>query len=236
MRLRLGLGLGIVLAVAGCEVVTLDTGLPSGGGPGATAQPTQPSRVSSRNSQTVVNRMEPVGERICRNRTSGANCDFRITVDTRPGQAPNASQSLDPNGRPVITFNTALINATRNADELAFVLGHEAAHHIEGHIGQARNSALVGGLLGNVAAGVIGGDPGTLQNVGANLGARAFSKNHELEADSLGTLITFRAGYDPLVGAQFFNRIPDPGNRFLGTHPPNADRLKAVRRAMAGLR
>lgn len=234
--MRFGLVLGVCLAAAGCEVVTLQTGLPTGGGPAATAQSSQPSRVSSGAFQAVVNRMEPVAERICRNRTSGANCDFRITVDTRPGQAPNASQSLDPDGRPVITFNSALINATRNADELAFVLGHEAAHHIEGHIGQARNSALVGGLLGNAAAGVIGVDPGTLQNVGANLGARVYSKDHELEADSLGTVITYRAGYDPLVGAQFFNRIPDPGNRFLGTHPPNADRLKAVRRAMANLR
>ncbi|HAB36898.1 MAG TPA: peptidase M48, partial [Rhodobacteraceae bacterium] len=33
----------------------------------------------------------------------------------------------------------------------------------------------------------------------------------------------------------FFNRIPDPGNRFLGTHPPNSQRIATVERTAAGL-
>ncbi|MFT5342626.1 MAG: putative Zn-dependent protease, partial [Paracoccaceae bacterium] len=57
----------------------------------------------------------------------------------------------------------------------------------------------------------------------------------ELEADQLGTVITYYAGYNPLVGAQFFAHIPDPGDRFLGTHPPNAARLATVRRTSAQL-
>jgi len=44
-----------------------------------------------------------------------------------------------------------------------------------------------------------------------------------------------RAGYNPVRGAQFFTRIPDPGNRFLGTHPPNAQRIETVRRVNAQL-
>jgi len=56
-----------------------------------------------------------------------------------------------------------------------------------------------------------------------------------LEADRLGTVITARAGFNPVRGAEFFNRIPDPGNRFLGTHPPNAARMEIVRRTAAGL-
>ena len=42
--------------------------------------------------------------------------------------------------------------------------------------------------------------------------------------------------FDPLIGAQYFSRIPDPGNSFLGTHPPNAKRLETVRRTLASLR
>jgi len=49
-------------------------------------------------------------------------------------------------------------------------------------------------------------------------------------------VIAFRAGFDPLAGALYFDRIDDPGNRFLGTHPANADRIAVVRRTMAGLR
>jgi predicted Zn-dependent protease len=48
-------------------------------------------------------------------------------------------------------------------------------------------------------------------------------------------VIAANAGYDPLVGAEFFFRIPDPGNRFLGTHPPTAERVAVVRRVAAGL-
>lgn len=73
------------------------------------------------------------------------------------------------------------------------------------------------------------------EQIGASLGARTYSKDFELEADQLGTVITARAGFDPVRGALFFNRIPDPGNRFLGTHPPNAARMDIVRKTAAGL-
>ncbi|MDZ4136092.1 MAG: M48 family metalloprotease, partial [Paracoccaceae bacterium] len=68
------------------------------------------------------------------------------------------------------------------------------------------------------------------------VGARRYSKGFELEADALGAEIALRAGLDPVRGAQFFARIPDPGDAFLGTHPPNADRMATVRAAVAHLR
>ena len=71
--------------------------------------------------------------------------------------------------------------------------------------------------------------------MGAVVGVRTYSKDFELEADRLGTIITARAGYDPVLGSAFFNRIPDPGDRFLGTHPANADRVRIVRETAAGL-
>ncbi|MEL6518654.1 MAG: M48 family metalloprotease, partial [Pseudomonadota bacterium] len=75
----------------------------------------------------------------------------------------------------------------------------------------------------------------TAQRIGGTVGARRFAKDFELEADALGTRIAAAAGYDPVRGAEFFNRIPDPGDQFLGTHPPNADRMATVRRVAAGL-
>jgi predicted Zn-dependent protease len=67
------------------------------------------------------------------------------------------------------------------------------------------------------------------------LGLRSYSKTYELQADALGTLIAANAGYDPLRGVAFFTRIPDPGDAFLGTHPPNCRRIKIVREAAASL-
>lgn len=184
----------------------------------------------------MVAQVEPVAERECRARAPDLDCDFRIIVDDRAGQPPNAYQTLDNAGRPVLAFTLGLIAEARNSDELAFVLSHEAAHHILYHLNRQNQNATMGAVvLGQLAAAMTGADENavrTAQQLGAAVGARTYSKNYELEADRLGTIITQRAGYDPLRGAQFFTRIADPGNRFLGTHPPNADRIAIVRRTV----
>ncbi|MFN4204725.1 MAG: peptidase M48, partial [Tabrizicola sp.] len=33
---------------------------------------------------------------------------------------------------------------------------------------------------------------------------------------------------DPVRGSGFFDRLPDPGDKFLGSHPPNAQRKAQV--------
>ncbi|MGJ8603571.1 MAG: M48 family metallopeptidase [Marivita sp.] len=187
---------------------------------------------------SVVQTVEPVAEQECRRRAPGANCDFQIVVDDRPGQPPNAFQTVDRTGRPILAFNLALIASVDNADELAFVMGHEAAHHVLGHLARTQQNAAVGAVILSGLAALGGADAAAVQSaeqIGASLGARTYSKDFELEADRLGTVITAKAGYNPVRGAQFFNKIPDPGNRFLGTHPPNAARMEIVRRTAAGL-
>ena len=197
-----------------------------------------PASQAARNFVEVVRTVEPVAEAECRVRVPRENCDFRIVIDDRPGQPANAFQTLDDTGRPILAFTLALIAEARNIDELAFVMGHEAAHHIAGHIPRQKANAAAGAVIFAGLAALTGGDPGaiqTAQDLGASIGARSYSKDFELEADALGTLITKHAGYDPLRGAEFFTRIPDPGNRFLGTHPPNAQRIETVRRTAAQL-
>ena len=180
---------------------------------------------------------EPVAERVCREMRPRFNCDFAIVVDDRAGQPPNAFQTYDREGRPVIGFTRALFGEMQNRDELAFALAHEAAHHIEGHITQTQASGATGAILGGILGSIVGLDPAgveTAQNIGGTVGARRFSKEFELEADSLGARIAQRAGYDPLRGVLYFQRAPDPGDRFLGTHPPNANRIDVVRRTVGG--
>jgi len=187
---------------------------------------------------TVVQRVEPVAEDLCRRRGNVRNCDFRIIYDDRPGVPANAFQTRDDRGRPLLIVTGPLFRETRNAHEVAFVLGHEAAHHIEGHLARQQASAVWGAvLIGSVIA-ASGGDPGSVeaaQRLGAQAGSRVFSKDFELEADALGTVIAARSGFDPVRGADFFARIPDPGNVFLGTHPPNAERQRVVRETAARL-
>ncbi len=186
----------------------------------------------------VVARVEPVAEDLCRRRGTVRDCDFRIIYDDRPGVPANAFQTRDDRGRPILIVTGPLVRETRNAHELAFVLGHEAAHHIEGHLDRQQASAVWGAvLIGSVIA-ASGGDPSSVeaaQRLGAQAGSRVFSKEFELEADALGTVIAARSGFDPVQGAAFFARIPDPGDRFLGSHPPNAARQQVVRDTAARL-
>lgn len=226
----------LCLLAAACTA-PVDTETPQ---PAQTAPTSQVSRSTAMdNFAQVVTTVEPVAERFCRQRAPGLNCDFRIVVDTRPELGANAYQTLDRAGRPIIAFTPALIADARNRDELAFVLAHEAAHHIRGHIARTQRNATVGALVFGQLAGAMGvSDAAVIQSaqqMGAQVAARSYSKEFELEADALGTEITAAAGYDPLKGADFFFRIPDPGDRFLGTHPANADRLRTVQRVEAGL-
>lgn len=198
----------------------------------------QTARLAAERFVTVARKFEPVAERECRSFARAANCDFLIVIDDRPNQSPNAFQTVDRTGRPILAFNLALISSVANADELAFVMGHEAAHHLLGHLGSTQRNATIGAAILSGIASLGGADEATLdaaEQLGAAIGVRRFSKDFELEADRLGTLLTARAGYDPVRGAAFFNRLPDPGDRFLGTHPPNADRIKTVRQTAAGL-
>lgn len=237
MRIRAAVLLVIAALFSGCGV-TVTTNAP-GSGDASQAQPRlQPSQNAIQSFADVVQSVEPVAERECRGRTRNVNCDFRILVDDRPGQPANAFQTVDQSGRPIIAFTVALIEDARNSDELAFVMGHEAAHHIRGHIPRQQQNAVAGAVIAGSLTALLGGTPEAVesaQRTGAQVGARSYSKEFELEADALGTIIAARAGYNPLRGAEFFTRIPDPGNRFLGTHPPNAQRIETVRRAAAGL-
>lgn len=232
---RLFAAVGFIAMLSACEVVPVT---PTSQASVTVAPLQSASQINARSFVRVVNTLEPVAESECRARTRNVNCDFNIVVDDRPGQPANAYQTLDRQGRPIIVFTLALIADTRNEDELAFVMGHEAAHHIAGHIPRQQRNAVAGAVIFAGLATLSGGDTNTVrsaQELGAQVGARSYSKDFELEADALGTIITKKAGYNPVRGAEFFTRIPDPGDRFLGTHPPNAARIDVVRRTAASM-
>jgi predicted Zn-dependent protease len=197
------------------------------------------ARITPAQFNAVVARMQPVSTQVCRERAPQLDCNFIVVLDDRPGQAPNAFHTRDERGRPIIAFTLALLRDLRSEDELALIFGHEAAHHIADHLPRIQRQAMTGALIGGLVAAVTGADQATAQqlvNASATVGARRYSQPFELEADRLGTLIALRAGYDALNGAQIFRRIPDPGNQFLGTHPPNPARLAEIERTVAAYR
>jgi Zn-dependent protease with chaperone function len=242
--LRLISGITIAVSLAGCAVSRGDT-LPvpipvpviATPTPAAVAAADPDARASVRSLIAAVDAVEPVAEAMCRERSPTLNCDFEFALDMNPNAPPNAFQTLDKKGRPLIAITVALLSETRNEDEVAFVLSHETAHHISGHLDRQRRNATIGAAIMGQLVG-LSRDPDVGRKAaefGAAIGARTYSKEFELEADALGTVIAAQAGYNPLRGADFFFRIPDPGSTFLGTHPANADRLRVVTRTAARL-
>lgn len=185
---------------------------------------------------SVMRRMEPAVEGEClQRRTRPISCDFQFVIDDRRGAEPNAFQTVDSLGRPIIGFTLSLIAQTRNSDEIAFVVGHEASHHVLNHLDSKAGAAAAGAVILGSIASVYGSTPDAVeaaQRIGASVGSRYYSKDWELQADYLGAAMALNAGFNPVNGSRFFERIPDPSDHILGTHPSRAARLAQVRQAV----
>ena len=222
----------IALSVAACDV-SVDSG-PAPAVVAASGKGFTPAEASAA-FRAVTSAVEPVAERECRSRTQGRNCNFLVRIDPDPNAPANAYQSQDRSGRPVITFTQKMLAELSNPDELAFVMSHEAAHHIRGHLARQEQNAVSGAIIFAGLASMAGASASDIvnaQDLGAMVGARSYSKDFELEADQLGTIITHQAGFRPSVGVRFFARLPDPGDMFLGSHPANHDRIKIVQQTI----
>ncbi|MEM7615548.1 MAG: peptidase M48, partial [Pseudomonadota bacterium] len=72
---------GLAVLLTGCTITTTSPSpAPSPSQPQQRA-PTVSTTQAARNFQAVVRRVEPVAERVCRERGNNSNCDFRIIVD-----------------------------------------------------------------------------------------------------------------------------------------------------------
>ena len=78
-----------------------------------------------------------------------------IVVDDRPDAPINAFQMREKSGQPVIAVTVPLIAYVQNEDEMAFILAHEAAHHIAYHLDRREESARAGALIFAQAAATI---------------------------------------------------------------------------------
>ncbi len=186
----------------------------------------------------VTRRMEPIAERSCREvhrKAPASVCDFIIKIDKNPKTPANASQSKAKDGRPVITFNINLMRTLRNDHEFAFIFGHEAGHQIASHLSKGRGNATAGAVVGGILAGLAGISVQTGMDLGSTVGFFSYAKEHELEADRIGTHIAYRGGYDPVIGAKSFAGRGG-SNAFLSTHPPSQNRINTVHQTAAQIR
>jgi predicted Zn-dependent protease len=236
----------VALALAGCgtayDVVPAGPG-PVAAPPAAAAPARRPPAEGLADYRVAAARIEAAAQAMCREAqptrpATFCDFDFRLIDDPRIG--PNAFQTLRRDGRPVVAMTVQLVAVTGNADEIAFVLGHEAGHHIADHIAKTRTQAVTGALVLGTIASLGNASDATVRDmmdIGAAIGGRAYSQTFELEADVLGAFIAARAGYDPERGALIFARPAlAGGGGLLSTHPASAQRQATVAATAAEIR
>lgn len=146
----------------------------------------------------------------------------------------NAGATFD-----TIVVSEGMMRFVRADDELAMILGHELAHITQGHVSRSvRNNVLLG--LGSLVVDAI--YPGVGQTAGyiGQLFLNRFNQEQEREADRVGLLYAYRAGYDPRIAAQVMQRmaeeVPETATAgFFSSHPSSVERFAALERQVAEL-
>src|SRR5713226_5622834 len=145
-----------------------------------------------------------------------------------------------PGGK--VAVYTGMLPVTRDESGLAAVLGHEIGHVVARHGGERVSQQLLVNVgVESTMAALSGGNPNTVQQVGALLGAGAavglllpWSRAQESEADHLGLILMAKAGYDPRTALDLWNRMAEASQgsgrppEFLSTHPSEATRIKQI--------
>jgi Zn-dependent protease with chaperone function len=193
----------------------------------------------------VAARVASAAEPVCAAKLKRA-CGIVVRFDPADAAARAAAGS---GGQ--VTISAGMVRLAETEDELAAVVGHEFGHHLAGHLGRQR---LRGATMGTVAGTVVGAvvpfgglaafalGQGAAE-LGAGAARLAYSKAEEREADYLGAYLVARAGYDLDRAEALWARLarPDAAGRggasaLLATHPAEAERLAAWRRAAAEIR
>lgn len=140
-----------------------------------------------------------------------------------------------------------LFKIAKTDDELASVIAHEIAHVTAKHVHEKLSQELAVNTVGAVGAigmGVAGTPALTAialeqaYGLSTGVGALAFDRKKEKEADYIGMMYMARAGYDPQAAITVLERLeahsasePAPP-AILSTHPTHPERIVALMDAL----
>jgi Zn-dependent protease with chaperone function len=138
-----------------------------------------------------------------------------------------------------IFVNIGTITAADNEAQLAGVLAHEMSHVYMQHSAKQAPKATTAQIIAGLAGAVLPQSGlGNLGRMGIQIGAGTmlmkYSRGDEAQADSVGAIIMYRAGYNPQAMADFFETLQKKygggGPQFLSDHPNPGNRTASVQR------
>ena len=149
-----------------------------------------------------------------------------------------------PGGK--IAVYTGILEATKNTDGLAAVMGHEIAHAVAKHsVERASRATLVntsaqlidifsGGKLSEVNRTTGMNTVGLIAQIGL---LNPFNRKQESEADYLGMIFSSLSGYDIRETVKIWERMKELNKgkeppEFLSTHPSSNNRIKDLNEKM----
>jgi len=138
-----------------------------------------------------------------------------------------------PGGK-IAFFYGILQRLQLNDDEVATIMGHEAAHALREHarerLGKTAATRIGAGLVSSLLG--LGGLGDAALSMGGQLLTLQFSRSDETEADLVGMDLAARAGYDPAAGITLWQKMMAAGKgappQFLSTHPAGDTRIRDI--------
>ena len=136
--------------------------------------------------------------------------------------------------------NIGTITAAANEAELAGVMAHEMSHvymqHSAKQASKAQTTSLLAGIAEAALGATVGGTVAQLGQMGIQMGAQGltlkYSRSDEAQADAVGAIILYKAGYNPRALADFFKTLESQGGQlppqWLSDHPNPGNREQAI--------
>ncbi len=131
-----------------------------------------------------------------------------------------------------IYVTRGFLDFAETEDEVWMVLAHEVGHVVHRDSIKSFKQSILMGILAEVISGE-SNTAGDIAGIGLGLLSLQYSRDDEYEADDAGTLLSYRAGYDPHEGLNFFHRLmtdiekrrPSRWEVYFMTHPSTQDRI-----------
>lgn len=169
-------------------------------------------------------RMQRIADRII----PQARKDYDVPYTVKVIDSKEVNAFAIPGGP--IYFYRGLIELAASDDEIASVLGHEAAHITRRHSAKQISDAQGKGLLASILTQGKSDLVQTLANIGLALDQLNYSRSDESESDEVGFRYFTQAGYDPDAMASFFRKMAaksrSGGPEWLSSHPLNRSRIE----------